>query len=298
MIDNGSTDESLEFIQDYYPEIKIIVLEDNLGFAKGYNDGLQHIANPYLILLNSDVRVTKGWANALISRLQSSSRIAAVQPKIRSDENPSMYEYAGAAGGQMDILNYPYCYGRTPAGVDTDSGQYETAKEIFWASGAAMAIRNDTFKKIGGFESILFAHQEEIDLCWRLKRAGYQIWYEPTSLVYHLGGGTLDYDSPSKTFLNFRNNQIIILKNESFINLIWKLPIRLILDIIASLRFALQKNGASAKAILRAWGYIFTHLPMILKLRRRAKNLTADNRIGDKNMRGKTNRLTILEYLK
>lgn len=298
LIDNGSTDDSLEYIAEYYPEIKCIELDKNHGFAQGYNEGLKSIHNKFLILLNSDVRVSPEWISPLITRLKSSALIAAVQPKILSDEHTQSFEYAGAAGGLMDVLNYPYCYGRNMSGVEEDEGQYNDARQIFWASGAAIAIKGDLFKKIGGFDGSLFAHQEEIDLCWRLKRAGYQVWYEPKSSVYHLGGGTLEYDNPKKTFLNFRNNQTIILKNESAIQLLWKLPARFTLDMIAALRFLVQGSSANAISVGKAWVYIISHSLKIIKQGKEDKSRITSMSVDKYNRNGRTSKLILLDLLK
>lgn len=297
IIDNGSTDDSRTFIKEYYPEIRVIELEQNLGFAGGYNEGLQEVQSLYIVLLNSDVRVSSNWLEPLIDRLRASDNVGAVQPKILSDEEKEKFEYAGAAGGLMDVLNYPYCHGRTMSHTEIDEGQYDKAKEIFWASGAAFATRGELFKKIGGFDEALFAHQEEIDLCWKMKKAGYEIWMEPNSKVYHLGGGTLDYQSSRKTYLNFRNNQIIILKNEPLLHLLWKVPARMVLDFVAMVKFILQGEGSHALAILKAWGYIIIHLLPIIKRRSEDKKSIKECSIGKYNSVGKTKRLVILDML-
>lgn len=298
VIDNASNDASIQYIQAYYPEIKIVELDKNYGFAEGYNQGLKQINNPYTILLNTDVRVTPNWVDPLIAKLKENKQNACVQPKILSDENVAQFEYAGAGGGKIDILNYPYCDGRILEKIESDQGQYDAPKEIFWASGAAMAIRTNLFHSMTGFDATYFAHQEEIDLCWRLKKAGYKICYEPKSVIYHLGGGTLDYNNPKKIFLNFRNNHLTIFKNESVFHLLWKTPLRILLDGVACAKFLLQGEISKSLSILKAWGYILTHILTIIKKRRTTNKLILANKIGESNSTGKTNGLLLWKYFR
>ena len=250
--DNGSTDTSIGFLKTKFKWVKIIDLEDNHGFAKGYNLALEKIESDYFILLNSDVEVTKNWIFPIVEIMERDKTIGACQPKIKSYSNKDSFEYAGASGGWIDILGYPFCRGRIFDKLEKDTGQYNTTSEIFWASGAALFVRAKLFKALGGFDADYFAHAEEIDLCWRIKRAGFKIMVRPRSVVYHVGGGTLDYLNPRKTFLNFRNTLFTILKNEPKRKLLWLIPTRLILDGVAGGLFLVQGKFAHIKAILQA----------------------------------------------
>lgn len=266
--DNNSTDGSLEFVHNHFPEVKTIAMNSNRGFAGGYNEAMAQVEATFIILLNSDVEVTNDWARRLISFMLNQPDAGTIQPKIKSYKNKNTFEYAGAAGGLMDKLGYPFCQGRLLNEVETDLGQYDDAKEIFWTSGAAMMIRKDLFEKVGGFDADFFAHMEEIDLCWRLKQSGYKHYVVPESVVYHLGGGTLSYLSPRKTYLNFRNGMSLLLKNEKGYTLLWLFPIRILLDIIAMIRFALIGELGNARAIPKAYMYIFRHFSSIWSKRK------------------------------
>ena len=204
--DNGSTDDSIAFIEQTYPDIDIIRLDKNYGFAEGYNRALERVDAEFFILLNSDVEVTAGWVEPLVATLTNHRTVAAVAPKLRSYGHREYFEYAGAAGGYIDILGYPFCRGRILSTLEKDCGQYDSAQEVFWASGAAFCCRADVFRMLGGFDADFFAHMEEIDLCWRMQLAGYKVMVEPHSVVYHLGGGTMPNESPRKLYLNYRNN--------------------------------------------------------------------------------------------
>lgn len=250
--DNASSDDSLAFVKDYYPTIKLLSLSKNHGFADGYNQALKHIQSDYYILLNSDIEVEKDWIQPLVTTMEGNQNVAAVQPKIRSFHRRDSFEHAGAAGGFLDVFAYPFCRGRIFSQTEIDSGQYDDAVEIFWASGAALCIDAQLFHAIGGFDGDYFAHMEEIDLCWRLKRAGYKIMYAPESVVYHVGGGTLDYGSPLKVFLNFRNSLYTIVKNESWARLSWFFLFRLILDGIAGIVYATKFRFDLTWQILRS----------------------------------------------
>ncbi len=240
IIDNYSTDSSCVYIEHHFPEIKLIRLKKNYGFASGYNKGLAQIDADYYILLNSDVEVHHDWISPLIKESKKDPNILVAQPKIISLKEQNKFEYAGAAGGYIDFLGYPFCKGRIIDYIEEDHLQYEERDEIFWASGAAMLIKATAFKALGGFDGDYFAHQEEIDLCWRIKRIGGNIVYVPGSVVYHLGGGTLDYDNPRKTYLNFRNNLFTIFKNSGYLQLLYIIPIRLVLDILIALSYLLK----------------------------------------------------------
>ena len=250
--DNGSTDDSLLFLQSYYPEIRIITFSENLGFAKGYNEALKQIESEYYVLLNSDVEVTENWLTPMIELLDSNTTIAACQPKILSFHNKKMFEYAGAAGGWLDKYGYPFAKGRVFDICELDNGQYDQQEPIFWASGAALFIRSSIFHEMKGFDEFFFAHQEEIDLCWRIQLAGHLIYSCPSSVVYHVGGGTLPKGNSLKTYLNFRNNNIMLYKNLPFSKKIWVLPVRNLLDALSAWKGLFSGDGGYFVAILRA----------------------------------------------
>lgn len=271
--DNGSTDDSLAFLQNRYPGLTHIDLQQNYGFAEGYNRALAHIEADYYVLLNSDVETTESWLDPIIELMERDPSIAACQPKVRSYHQREYFEYAGASGGWIDYLGYPFCRGRIFATTEKDTGQYDKTQEIFWASGAAMVIRGRLFHSIGGFDPDYFAHAEEIDLCWRLKRAGYKIMVRPQSVVYHVGGGTLHYNTPRKTYLNFRNTLFNVFKNEPRKKLFWLLPLRLVLDGMASCLFLVQGRWRHIGAIVRAHWNFFSSVGKMRKKRRYYKDL-------------------------
>jgi len=250
--DNASTDTSLEYLQSDHPDIRIIKLDENHGFAKGYNLAMAQIDTPYTILLNSDIEIKSPWVEPLLGMLQSDDQIAAVQPKIMDQKRPSHFEYAGAAGGFVDAFCYPFCRGRIFQELEEDQNQYDQASEIFWASGAAFAVRTDLFNNHGGFDADFFAHMEEIDFCWRMQNLGFKIIYQPSSKVYHVGGGTLSYASSRKTFLNFRNSLLMIFKNEEQGKVLGVVFRRMILDGFAGLSFLLKGQVGSFAAVFRA----------------------------------------------
>lgn len=251
VIDNQSNDDSLDFLKNNYPEIKIIVNDQNYGFAGGYNKGLEKVDSDYYILLNSDVEVEKNWIEPLVKLAESNKNIAAIQPKIRWYRDKPKFEYAGGSGGFMDYLGYPFCRGRIFDHLEEDNQQYNDTKPIFWATGCAFFTPKEKFWELGGFDSDLFAHQEEIDLCWRFQNKGYEVWAEPKSLVYHLGGGTLNQGNPKKDYLNFRNNLIIILKNHPKpYTTLFK---RFFLDQITLLKFISDGKSKNAFAIFKAY---------------------------------------------
>lgn len=250
--DNGSTDGSVEWLTNTHPDVKQILLDKNYGFAEGYNQALKQIDHEYTVLLNSDVEVTPGWLNAPIAAMEQNKNIAAAQPKIRAFQNKSFFEYAGAAGGFMDKYGYPYCRGRILNVVEEDKGQYDSDISVLWATGACLFIRTGVYKKEGGLDAGFFAHQEEIDLCWRLKSRGYQLVCTPQSVVYHVGGATLSTESPRKTFLNFRNNLLMLFKNLPEKDLNHVMHIRFWLDYIAACKFLLTGHPQNAKAVYEA----------------------------------------------
>ena len=259
--DNASTDDSVAFLQREHSEVEVIELSENYGFAGGYNEALEKVSADVYVLLNSDVRVTPGWLGRALPHFRD-ELVGAVQPKILAEHQPSHFEYAGAAGGYLDFLGYPFCRGRVFAETERDEGQYDGVAEIFWATGAALFVRASVFHALRGFESEYFAHAEEIDLCWRMKRAGYKVLVEPTATVYHVGGGTLAYDTPRKAYLNFRNTLVTSFKNEHTTRLLWWLPVRLVLDGAAGLLFLSQGKLSHIAAIVRAHFHFYSHLPL------------------------------------
>lgn len=250
--DNGSTDDSLVFLKAEFPNIRLIELEKNYGFSEGYNKALEQIEANYYILLNSDIEVSKNWIQAITDVLDKDMNVAAVMPKIRSFHEKEKFEYAGAAGGFIDQYGYPFCRGRILNKIEKDEGQYDQLTEVFWATGACMAIRAELFHKIGRFDGFFFAHMEEIDLCWRLKNKGYKIMFTPDSSVFHVGGGTLPNEHPYKLFLNFRNNLILLYKNLPGKNLVPILFSRMILDGIAAIKYLLSLKPKHFYAVLKA----------------------------------------------
>ena len=281
--DNGSTDDSLDLLETSFPNVIVHRLPKNYGFAEGYNQALKNIKSSFYVILNSDVRVTKGWVEPILRLFESSDSIAAVQPKIRSEQVPDFFEYAGASGGLMDKYGFTFCRGRIFDDLEKDYGQHDISKEITWASGAALFIRAKLFHQFGGFDGDYFAHMEEIDLCWRLRRAGYKIMVEPKSTVYHLGGGTLNYQSAHKTFLNFRNLYSTLLKNLPGSTVIWIILFRLILDGGASLLYLSKRRPDLVWAIARAHWAFFLKIPRINKKRKATKKLVDDHHIGSPN---------------
>jgi GT2 family glycosyltransferase len=250
--DNASTDDSINFLKQSFPQIELIILDQNFGFAKGYNEALKSVEADYYVLLNSDVEVTADWLQPIIELLESNPAYAACQPKILSYKNKSFFEYAGAGGGWMDAFGYPFARGRIFDICEEDKGQYDTTEEVFWATGAAMVIKSKTFHQIKGFDEYFFAHQEEIDLCWRSQLAGYKILSCPQSLVYHVGGGTLPRGNSKKTYLNFRNNQIMLAKNMRWSEKWWKIPFRLFLDQVSALKGLFSGDAGYFLSIIEA----------------------------------------------
>lgn len=250
--DNGSTDESVVLLKAHFPSVEVIELPANYGFCKGYNEALRQISADIYVLLNSDVEVTQGWLEPILDLFINDPSTVAIQPKILSYRNREKFEYAGAGGGFIDSLGYPFCRGRIFDYVEKDAGQYNDTTRIFWSSGACMAIRSETFHELGGFDEDFFAHMEEIDLCWRIHRTGRKVMYCGKSTVYHLGAGTLGYSSPRKTFLNFRNNLSMLYKQLDTHELFGRLALRLLLDWLAALSFLVKKQPANAWAVIRA----------------------------------------------
>lgn len=258
--DNASSDDSIEFLKNYFPSIRIIQLPVNYGFAGGYNEALKQVDAEYFMLLNSDVEVTDGWLSPLIEFLDSHPDTAACQPKIRSYHDRHLFEHAGAAGGFIDYLGYPFCRGRMFNTLEQDKGQYNTISEVFWATGACMLIRGEVFRKLNGFDERFFAHMEEIDLCWRIHRAGYKIHCIPSSTIYHVGGGTLPKKNPRKTYYNFRNNLMMLHNNLPPSAVFPVIFYRLFLDGIAALKFLLEGDVMDFVAVLKSHFYFHTRV--------------------------------------
>ena len=252
--DNGSTDGSVEWLKAEMPSIKLVLLDKNYGFAEGYNRALAQLSGyDVFVLLNSDIEPTEGWLSPLLAQLEQSADVAVVVPKILDDKCRSKFEYAGASGGFIDILGYPFCRGRVLSTVEEDKGQYDTPCEVMWGSGAAFCCRAEVFAELGGFSAEFFAHQEEIDLCWRVWLSGRRVMVEPRSKVYHLGGATLSTDSPFKTMLNHRNNLAMLYRCASSGQRVLVAVVRPALDFVAAMSYLLQGKTKSAKAVWQAW---------------------------------------------
>jgi GT2 family glycosyltransferase len=269
--DNGSTDDSLQILQNQFPEVKILDLKQNYGFARGYNEALKQIDAGYFVILNSDVEVTAGWLDEPIRLMEADRSIAAVQPKIRSYHQKTHFEYAGAAGGFIDRFGYPFCRGRIFNEVEEDHGQYNNQVDIFWATGACMFVRAKHFHEVGGFDADFWAHMEEIDLCWRLKTRGYRVVYTPESTVSHVGGGTLSYDNPRKLYLNFRNNLWLLYKNLPTSQLFPIIFARMILDGVAALKLLAEFNRNGLLSVLKAHYHFYRSIPSLNRKRRQAR---------------------------
>lgn len=265
--DNASTDDSVAFVMANYPEIKIIQNKGNFGYAKGYNEALQEVEEDIYALVNSDVEVTEGWLNPILSLFESETETVILQPKILDFKNKSHFEYAGAAGGFIDKYGFPFCRGRIFDTIEEDKGQYNGVTQIFWASGACFFIRKDAYRELGGFDEDFFAHQEEIDLCWRAFNKNYKVGFCSDSVIYHVGGATLTVGSPRKTFLNFRNSLWMLLKNVPASRLLPVLLIRMILDGIAGIRHLFKGEFAHLMAILKAHYYFYVKLFYFLNKR-------------------------------
>lgn len=249
--DNGSTDGSVSFLEKSYPYLKTIRFKKNYGFARGYNEALKNVDADYYAILNSDAEVMADWLNPVIELMESDPLIAACQPKLLSFKNKNKFDYAGGAGGWIDAYGYPFARGRIFDICEEDRGQYDKPEPVFWVSGAAMIIRSSVFREMKGFDEYFFAHQEEIDLCWRMQLAGYKLFSCPASIVYHYGGGTLPRGNSLKTYLNFRNNQIMLYKNLPWSQKWWKIPFRVFLDAVSAWKGLFMGDGGYFFAILR-----------------------------------------------
>lgn len=268
VIDNASTDSSVAWLKSNHPSIRLIQLNENTGYAGGYNAALKQIDAEFVVLLNSDVETTEGWLEPLLERFTSDEKIAAIQPKIRAYHDKGAFEYAGASGGFMDHLGYPFCRGRIFDHLEKDNGQYDEAMPVFWSTGACLAVRNSAYKQVGGLDPQFFAHMEEIDLCWRFMRHGFTNWVEPKSVVYHVGGGTLSSVSSKKTYLNFRNNLILLTKNLPASKLFPAILARLVLDGLAGIQFILKGKMSHTAAILKAHFHFYGRYGKLMAARR------------------------------
>ena len=266
--DNASTDDSVEFMRANYPSIRLILNETNGGFATGYNLALKQVEAEYFVLLNSDIEVTPDWIRPVVELMDSDATIAACQPKILSYHHKDEFEYAGASGGFIDRFGYPFCRGRIFQHLEKDEGQYDSPMEVFWATGACMFVRSDVFLSQGGLDDSFFAHMEEIDFCWRIKNAGYKVYCCPQSKVYHIGGGTLPKNSPRKTFLNFRNNLSLLLKNLPSGHVFPVIFLRIFLDWVAALKFLFEGGWADFIAVFKAHFAFYGRIGMLRKKRK------------------------------
>jgi GT2 family glycosyltransferase len=275
--DNGSTDGSAEWIEANCSEVKLIKLNGNNGFAGGYNLALEKIEARYYVLLNSDIEVTEGWIQPLVDIMEINSDVASCQPKILSYYNRDYFEHAGAAGGFIDKYGFPFCRGRIFNYFEKDSGQYDFPADLFWSSGACMIVRADAWKKCGGFDASFFAHMEEIDLCWRFNKSGYRVCFTPLSHVYHVGGGALPYNSPFKTYLNFRNSLFLLYKNLPDKSLHKILLIRRLIDGLAAMMFLFNGSLSSVRSVWRAHMDYYKSLNVLRKNRINVKKLDSGN---------------------
>ena len=265
--DNASTDGSVAYIKKHFSKVQLIINTKNGGYAKGYNDALAHLKEDVFVLLNSDVEVTQGWLTPIIEAFKATSNLVAVQPKILDFKNKDYFEYAGAGGGYIDALGYPYCRGRIFNTLEKDTGQYNDTRQIFWASGACLALKKEAFVKAKGFDEDLFAHQEEIDLCWRMQQQGGIIHYIEGSTVYHLGGATLAVENPKKTFYNFRNSLLVMLKNNNHAAVWAILFTRMLLDALAAWQFLVSGKPSHFFAVFKAHLSFYSLAPKFIKKR-------------------------------
>tara|TARA_R110001592_G_scaffold105035_5_gene295447 strand:- start:12358 stop:13356 length:999 start_codon:yes stop_codon:yes gene_type:complete len=275
--DNASTDNSIRYIKEHYPSVKIIENAVNNGYAKGYNDALQYVDEDIYCLLNSDIEVTKNWLTPVIDVFKQEDNTAIIQPKLLDFKDKTKFEYAGAAGGFIDLFGYPYCRGRVFNHLETDNKQFDDISEIFWASGACLFIRSKVYHQLGGFDEDYFAHQEEIDLCWRTQNEGFKIKYVGTSTVYHIGGATLQETNPHKTFLNFRNSLLNVVKNVPKQWFLFVVFSRLILDGIAGIKFMVELRPIHTWAIIKAHFSFYRNFNKFLKKRKKLQKKTDYN---------------------
>lgn len=273
VVDNASTDDTLNYVQENFPSVKTLQIAINRGFANGYYEALNQIQAKYYVLLSADFEVTQGWFPPLINAMQRYTGLAACQPKVRYWREREYFEYAGAGGGFMDKWGYLFCRGRIFNDLEKDEGQYNDDIEVFWASGGCFMVKADLYHKMGGLDPDLYAHMEEVDLCWRLKNAGYKIGYIGQSTVYHVGGSVISYGSPQKLYYNFRNSLILLLKNERAVKLLWLFPLRLVLDGIAGLQMMAGGKFKETATIVKAHFHFYGSLGKWLNRRKAAQKL-------------------------
>tara|TARA_B100001146_G_scaffold225062_1_gene246100 strand:- start:709 stop:1716 length:1008 start_codon:yes stop_codon:yes gene_type:complete len=271
--DNASTDDSVAFLDENFPQVKVIRNTTNGGYAKGYNEALQHLNEDLFILMNSDIATSKGWLGSIIKNFEENPQLGAAQPKILDLKRPDHFEYAGAGGGFLDYFGYPFCRGRLFDTLEKDQGQYDDTLPVFWASGACLVVRKKAFYEAGALDESFFAHQEEIDLCWRIQAVNYKVYHIGSSQVYHLGGATLEQMNPQKTFLNFRNNLMLLLKNVSGFRVWGILFLRMCLDGIAAIKFLAQWKSKHCFAIIRAHFAFYSKIGSVLKQRRKTPKI-------------------------
>jgi GT2 family glycosyltransferase len=296
VVDNKSTDNSVPYLKNHHPDIKVIQLHRNHGFAAGYNLALEQLEFDYYAIVNSDVELTPNWLNPIIKKMEEDPTVAACQPKILNALDRTKFEYAGGSGGWIDRYGYPFCRGRILNTLESDSAQYNNVEDIFWASGAASVIRAKLFHQFHGFDQDYFAHQEEIDLCWRFKKAGYRILAIPSSVIYHEGGATLSYQNPKKVFLNFRNNLATIFKNMEMPLLLLILFSRLILDALAGINFLSKGQWKNCLAIIHAHLTFYTWLPLLMRKRKMYQSIIDKHNIGSKDSRGEFKQSILYQY--
>lgn len=273
VVDNGSTDDSVSLVKTAFPEVSLIVFPENYGFAPGYRKALEQIEAEYFVLLNSDVEVTPGWLEPLVAAMDANPGLGACMPRMRSYHNPIEFEYAGAAGGFIDVLGYPFCRGRLLDKVETDTGQYEDRRRIFWATGACMFVRSSAYFRAGGLDDDFFAHMEEIDLCWRMHRVGFTLEVIPAAIVYHVGGGTLPNNNPHKLFLNYRNNLYLLFKNLPAGHLFPVMFLRMTLDGLSALVYLVSGSWGFFRAVPLAHIAFYRHLPALIRKRLQLKSV-------------------------
>jgi GT2 family glycosyltransferase len=273
LADNASTDDTLQYVKDNFPTVKTLQISINHGFANGYYEALKQIQAKYYILLSADFEVTEGWFPPLHEAMERDTQLAACQPRIRYWRDREFFEYAGAGGGFMDKYGYLFCRGRIFFDIEKDQGQYNDNIEVFWASGGCLVVRADLYHKVGGLDHDFYAHMEEVDLCWRLKNAGYKIGYVGQSIVYHVGGSVISYGSPQKLYYNFRNNLVLLVKNEKGSKLLWLFPLRFVLDGVAGLRLLLTGNAKQTLTIIKAHFHFYREMGKWFRRRRENKKL-------------------------
>jgi GT2 family glycosyltransferase len=279
VVDNGSSDDSISLLKQQFPEVEVIAFPENFGFALGYLKALRMIDAQYFVLLNSDVEVTEGWLDPMRAAMDVNPSLGACMPKMMDYNRRAYFEYAGAAGGYLDVLGYPFCRGRMLSQVEKDKGQYNDRKQVFWATGACLFIRSEAYFHAGELDGDFFAHMEEIDLCWRLLKTGYTIECIPQSEVYHVGGGTLPNNNPRKLYLNYRNNLFLLFKNLEGVYLVPVILVRMILDGLSAFSYLLNGKSSFFRAVIRAHLSFYRHFPSLIRKRKELNKLTRKNRI-------------------